>query len=147
PDQIVIGGQNQAVDYAIELLTAEKSLRVVELKVSGAFHTPIMHSIQAGLKQTLAPINWQEGDFEVISTTTQKPFAQSNLTANLTQQLVSTTYFAQTFQKVASQLEAVIEIGPGHTLLGFVKKIDKQIPRYSVDSLETLRQTQQLLGV
>lgn len=142
PQQIVIGGVPTAVERAVDLLKQQQEkLRVVPLKVSGAFHTPLMQPIQAQLNAALTKVNWQIGTFPVFSTTTKQEFAPQTLSDNLTKQLVSTTYFAATLQQQASDLTAVLELGPGKTLLGFAKKIVRKIPTYQVDSYDGLQQT------
>ncbi|MDF7672805.1 ACP S-malonyltransferase [Lactobacillus sp. ESL0701] len=140
PQQIVIGGATTAVDQVISELTAAGK-RVVPLKVSGAFHTPVMAPIQADLNAELRTVDWQAGTFPVYSTTTQMVFSPENLTANLTQQLVSTTYFAKTLSEHKADLTAVIEVGPGRTLISFARKLDRKLPTYRLDSSVELQKT------
>ncbi|UQS82055.1 ACP S-malonyltransferase [Bombilactobacillus folatiphilus] len=140
PSQIVVGGVPEAVDQVVEQLTTQNQARVVPLNVSGAFHTPVMQSIQVQLQQELQKIAWKQGNFPVYSTTTKRVFDPKTLTSNLTAQLVHTTYFADTLQQLAP-LDKVIEVGPGKTLLGFTKKVLGKIPSYRLDSFDALQQT------
>lgn len=147
PQQIVIGGEIAAVDAATAWLQQQdRHIRKVTLAVSGAFHTPLMQPIQAQLQDVLAPLVWQKGKFRVWSTTTQQVFTPENLTATLTSQLVSPTNFAATLTSLVDQLTAVIEVGPGRTLLGFTKKILPTLPRYQIDSIDKLAATRSALG-
>lgn len=140
PNQIVVGGEKAAVEAASKQLR-EEGARVIPLKVSGAFHTPLMKPIQEALKAELQKVEWQKGSFPVYSTTTQKEFLPANLTTTLTDQLVSTTYFAQTLGQHSQDLTAVVELGPGKTLLSFARKIVRGVPTYKTDSSDNLQKT------
>ena len=140
PNQIVVGGEKDAVQNLREQLEKDGA-RVVPLKVSGAFHTPLMKSIQGALKTELNKVDWHNGTFPIYSTTTQKEFAPDNLVPTLTEQLVSTTYFAKTLAQHSRDITAVIELGPGKTLLSFARKILKGVPTYQTDSLSNMQET------
>ncbi|MDF7639536.1 ACP S-malonyltransferase [Lactobacillus sp. ESL0791] len=140
PDQVVVGGEQEAVAAVADDLTAQGA-RIVPLQVSGAFHTPVMAPIQKDLEKELHKVEWQQGSFPVFSTTTQEKFTPTMLTANLTKQLVSTTYFAKTLGQHSAGLTAVIEIGPGRTLISFARKIVPGIATYRTDSGSELEKT------
>nr|WP_232843725.1 ACP S-malonyltransferase [Secundilactobacillus angelensis] len=141
PKQVVIGGEVKAVDAAVAYLETHDVKRMVPLKVSGAFHTPLMQPAQTELHDALTQVDWTQGSFPVISTTTGEPFVVENLTQTLTDQLVSTTRFTDAIQKLTGQVDAVIELGPGKTLMSFARKTVKGINYYHIDDIETLNQT------
>ncbi|UQS84227.1 ACP S-malonyltransferase [Bombilactobacillus thymidiniphilus] len=141
PKQIVIGGQTTAVDQAADQLATKNNARIIPLDVSGAFHTPVMQPIQEQLRRELVKVDWQEGIFPVYSTTTKTDFVPQQLAQTLTDQLVSTTYFADTLMEHGQGLDAVIEVGPGKTLLSFARKIVRGVKTYRIDSLTDLEQT------
>nr|WP_281349176.1 ACP S-malonyltransferase [Secundilactobacillus folii] len=141
PKQVVIGGEVAAVDLAVDFLSNHDVSRMVPLQVSGAFHTPLMAPAQTGLNQALQQVNWQKGSFPVISNTTNEPFKTTSLTTTLTNQLVSTTRFADAIQQLAGQIDAVIELGPGKTLMSFARKTIKGINYYHIDDQKTLDET------
>lgn len=138
PKQIVIGGEVNAVDAAVDYLSSHEVKRMVPLNVSGAFHTPLMQSAQAPLNTELAKINWHDGEFPIISNTTKQPFSTSSLTETLTKQLISPTFFADTVAQLDGKVDAVIELGPGKTLMSLAKKIIHGINYFYIDSTETL---------
>ncbi|WEV43051.1 ACP S-malonyltransferase [Lactobacillus sp. ESL0684] len=140
PQQIVIGGEIAAVDAATKQLQASGA-KVLPLQVSGAFHTPLMQPAQVELKKELAKVTWTKGAFPVYSTTTQAEFVPEIMVENLTNQLISTTYFAKTLTEHIAKLDAVIEVGPGKTLISFARKIKRQLPTYRVDSYHALQAT------
>ncbi len=141
PKQVVIGGETAAVDAAIADLQSQGVRRMVPLNVSGAFHTPLMQPAQESLQAALAKVTWSQGAFPVISTTTGAPFDPNELTATLTQQLVSTTRFTDAIQQLKGKVDAVIELGPGKTLMGFARKTVKGIDYYHIDDLASLDKT------
>lgn len=140
PDQVVVGGPAVAVEQVAAIL-ADQGKRTVELNVSGAFHTPVMQPAQEKLHIALKQIEWQPGNFPVYSTTTQEEFFSKMITANLTKQLVSTTYFAKTLAEHSTDLNAVIELGPGKTLTSFARKTIRGIRTYRTDSYADLNKT------
>ncbi len=141
PKQVVIGGEVEAVDAAVSYLESKDVKRMVPLKVSGAFHTPLMQPAQSELHDALTKVNWTQGTFPVISTTTGKPFKTNELTQTLTNQLISTTRFTDAIQQLNGQVDAVIELGPGKTLMSFARKTVKGIDYYHIDDVDTLNKT------
>lgn len=140
PYQIVLGGESNVINIFSKRITNEGGV-VIPLNVSGAFHTPLMQTIQADLNKELNQVNWQLGKFPVYSTTTQAQFLPSNIINILTTQLVSTTYFSKTLDEHSNKLTAVIEVGPGKTLISFAHKILKGILTYRTDSMAELQKT------
>lgn len=144
PEQIVIGGEKKAIDVISQRLIKEGKI-VIPLKVTGAFHTPIMQPIQRSLELELQKIHWKTGKFPVYSTTTFQKFTPNNIAENLTSQLVSTTYFSKTLIEHSKNLNAVIEVGPGKTLVSFASKTIKDIPTFQTDSMQKIEETVSVL--
>ena len=140
PLQIVIGGEESAVIFADKLLKADGK-KTMPLAVSGAFHTLMMQPVQAQLYDELKKVSWSECKYPVYSTTTQKKFIPQDLTANLTQQLVSPTYLAKTLLQHALGLNAVIEVGPGKTLVSFAHKTIPGLITCRLDSVKEFEKT------
>lgn len=141
PKQVVIGGDVSAVDAASAYLTDHDAGRQVTLNVSGAFHTPLMQSAQQPLHEALTQVNWQQGHFPIMSTTQLQPFTPADIVTTLTDQLVSTTHFSDALTQVAPDVDTVIEVGPGKTLMSFARKTVKGLNYYHIDSAETLTDT------
>lgn len=141
PKQVVIGGEVEAVNEAVSYLESKDVKRMVPLNVSGAFHTPLMRPAQAQLHDALTKVDWTQGTFPVISTTTGQPFNTEKLTQTLTNQLVSTTRFTDAIQQLSGKVDAVIELGPGKTLMSFARKTVKGIDYYHIDDIDTLDKT------
>ncbi len=87
PAQIVIGGQAEAVDYAVELLKEAGVKRLIELKVSGPFHTAILKPASEKLAEELEQVNFNSFKLELISNTTAKVMKDSEIKELLTRQV------------------------------------------------------------
>lgn len=135
PKQVVIGGEAVAVSQAIEQITETKAAkRVVELPVSGAFHTQLFAKASAKMAPVLDKVTFSQPDVPVISNTTGQPFEKDQLKATLIKQIVSPTHFADCVSYLIAneEIDTTIELGPGGTLTQFVKQIDRKINRYQI---------------
>lgn len=146
PQQIVIGGEIPAVDKAVELLTEAGVKRMVPLKVSGPFHTALLKSASEQLAKELEKINFAEMTIPVISNTTAQIMEQAEIKELLEKQVMSAVRFADSIETIKKMnVDVIIEVGPGKTLTGFIKKIDKEIQTARVEDEKTLSDTQALL--
>ena len=126
PAQIVIGGEDLAVDYAVELLKEAGVRKLIELKVSGPFHTAILKPASEKLALELDKINFKSFELPLISNTSAKVMQEDEVKALLTRQVMEPVRFyesVETMQKLG--VTRFIEVGPGKVLSGFIKKIDK----------------------
>ncbi|WP_348922010.1 ACP S-malonyltransferase [Enterococcus rotai] len=146
PQQIVIGGEIPAVDKAVELLTEAGVKRMVPLKVSGPFHTALLKPASEQLARELEKINFAEMTIPVISNTTAQIMAQAEIKELLEKQVMSAVRFADSIETIKKMnVDVIIEVGPGKTLTGFIKKIDKEIQTARVEDEKTLSDAQALL--
>ena len=142
PQQIVIGGEVAAVDKAVELLKASVVKRLIELNVSGPFHTALLKPAAEKLKTALAEVVFQEPKVPVISNTTAQVMKHDQIKTLLEQQVMSPVRFYDSVATLKNLgVGRVIEIGPGKTLTGFMKKIDKTIAVARVEDPATLAET------
>ncbi len=127
PGQIVIGGEVVAVDAAVELLKAAGAKRLIELKVSGPFHTAILKPASKRLAEELENIKFDTFKIPLISNTTAKVMENDEIKALLTRQVMEPVRFYESV-KTMQELGATqfVEVGPGKVLSGFIKKIDKE---------------------
>ncbi|EOH97270.1 malonyl CoA-acyl carrier protein transacylase [Enterococcus moraviensis ATCC BAA-383] len=146
PQQVVIGGEIPAVDKAVELLKEAGVKRTVSLKVSGPFHTALLKPASERLASELEKINFAEMTIPVISNTTAHVMEQSEIKELLEKQVMSAVRFADSIETIKKMnVDVMIEVGPGKTLTGFIKKIDKEIETARVEDEKTLCETQALL--
>jgi len=138
PGQLVISGENSAVDEACEKLTEAGARRALKLAVGGAFHSPLMESARIELETAI-----QEMEFStpicpiyqnVSGTGSVDPAVIKN---NIVAQLTAPVKWTQTMnQMIADGCESVTEVGPGRVLQGLFKKIDRKFPTESASLVE-----------
>lgn len=147
PQQIVIGGEVAAVEKAEELLQAAGTKRMIPLKVSGPFHTALLEPASKRLNEVLQTISFSEMQVPVISNTTAKIMPQDEIVALLTKQVMSPVRFSDSILTLKEQgVAQLIEIGPGKTLTGFIKKTDRALTTNRVEDAKTLADTISFLG-
>ncbi|WP_338961993.1 ACP S-malonyltransferase [Lactococcus garvieae] len=140
PAQIVIGGQAEAVDYAVELLKEAGVKRLIELKVSGPFHTAILKPASEKLAEELEQVNFNSFKLELISNTTAKVMKDSEIEELLTRQVMEPVRFYESIETMkALGVNRFIEVGPGKVLSGFIKKIDKEANFTNVEDLNSFK--------
>ena len=142
PQQIVIGGEEKAVDEAVLLLKEKGIKRMIPLNVSGPFHTAILAPASKKLAKDLSHIQFSDPSFPVISNTTTEIMKKETIAGLLEQQVMQPVRFYESIHKLKTiGIEQVIEVGPGKVLSGFMKKIDKTIPVLRVENKQTFDET------
>lgn len=124
PGQLVISGDTDAVEKAVEL-AKEKGCRLAKLlPVSGAFHSSLMQPAYDALAEKLKEIEFSKPKFPVYSNYTAKAtIDQETLKSNLLDQLVNPVRWTQTLQNMNQDgANSFTEVGPGKVLQGLVKR-------------------------
>lgn len=139
PVQVVISGEYESVQAASQQLQEEK-MRVIPLSVSGAFHSPLMESAAERLSETLTTISWQEPRFPYMSNVTAEAVTDPTLVPQLlVSQLTGSVRWQESVEKMIEDgVDTFYEIGPGNTLQGLVKKINRKVTVYNLSSLEAI---------
>lgn len=145
--QLVIGGVAADVDVAMTALTEAGIQRMVELPVSGAFHTPLLTQAAKQLTERLTNETFAPFNYPVYSNTTGEAFSTDTLFDTLTKQIISPTYFAQALQRMLDDgVDTFIEVGPSDTLIKFAKKIaPKDVKRYAITDLASFNDVRDML--
>ena len=147
PGQIVISGEHDAVE---ELCAEAESLgarRAVRLKVSGAFHSPLVARAADRLRPALDRVRFSEPLAPFMSTVTAKVEPAQRLGALLIDQLTAPVRFTQAATElVRSGATTFVEVGPGNVLSGLVKRIDRGVKTLSVNTLDSLERAQEALS-
>lgn len=147
PQQIVIGGEVTAVDKAMEILTEKGVKRMMPLNVSGPFHTALLQSASEKLAVVLDEIDFHDFNVPVISNTTAKVMEKDQIKDLLTRQVMSPVRFYDSIATLKDLgIDTMIEVGPGKTLTGFLKRIDKTIQHSHVEDTKSLSATLELLS-
>ncbi len=141
--QIAISGEKEAVEKAEEFAKQAGAKRVVELKTSGPFHTIKLKSASEELRKKLEKINIKEFESKVVKNIDGEIYTdQDDIKDILARHIISPVRFSKTVQTMLNeQVDTFIEIGPGKSLSGFVKrtKTDKTITIMNISDAETLR--------
>lgn len=122
--QVVISGEESAVEKACAQLKAAGAKRALKLPVSGAFHSPLMEPAREELARAIADTPFQKPKCPIYQNVTALPTEDPELIkANLLQQLTSPVKWTQTVENMLSDgITGFLEIGPGTVLQGLVKR-------------------------
>lgn len=148
PGQIVITGEADAVKKAGETLKAEGARRVLPLNVSGPFHSAMLTGAGEKLRRELEEVAIGELKSPYVANVTAEYVTDaSSVKELLAVQVSSSVKWQQSVEAMIAQgVDTFVEIGPGRTLTGFLKKIDRSIKGYNVDKLSDLDQVVQALS-
>lgn len=140
PGQIVISGDVEAVRRAMEGAKSAGAQRVIELEVSGAFHSPLMEDASSGLAERLSRVEVKDARFPVVSNATAVPVTRAeDIRRALVAQLTSPVRWEESMRKLLSLgFTTFIELGPGRVLSGLIKRVDRSVKLFNVDSYEDL---------
>ena len=138
--QVVISGESKAIKSIIPLMKEAGALKVIELNVSGAFHSPLMSSAKKILSDKLLSINIKDSSFPIYSNVTALPISSSDEIKNaLIQQLDSPVLWHQSIsQMINDGCKNAVEVGPGRVLQGLTKRIDRSLNMNGVESYEQI---------
>jgi [acyl-carrier-protein] S-malonyltransferase len=139
PGQIVVSGENDAVDECIELAQEAGARRAVKLKVSGAFHSPLVARAAERLRPAVERVNFKEPVAPFMSTVTARFESAQRVAPLLVDQLTAPVRFTQAARELMNKgVHTFVEVGPGNVLSGLVKRIDRTAKAISVNSLAAL---------
>jgi [acyl-carrier-protein] S-malonyltransferase len=140
PGQIVITGEKDAVDRASVALTEAGAKRCVPLKVSGPFHSELLNGAGEKLGKELIPVNIRNPKIPYISNVGALDVVEkAPIKTLLVNQVSNSVCWQQTIEKmIAGGVDTFIEIGPGKTLSGFMRKINKDVKCMNIDKLADL---------
>ncbi|HJB94227.1 MAG TPA: ACP S-malonyltransferase [Candidatus Mediterraneibacter intestinigallinarum] len=138
PGQIVITGWKESVEKASEELKAAGAKRVMPLNVSGPFHSPMLEEAGRELGQVLAGVQLSKLEIPYVTNVTAEYVTDiSETKALLATQVASSVRWQQSVENmIADGVDTFVEIGPGRTLAGFMRKISRDVKVYNVGTWE-----------
>jgi [acyl-carrier-protein] S-malonyltransferase len=141
PGQIVISGEAKRIEKAMGLATAHGALKVVQLQVSGAFHTSLMQSAADGLAQAISTVAFNVPEIPVIGNASAKPLVSiGDIKDELVQQLTHSVQWQKSIEYIISQgVDLFVEVGPGKVLSGLIKRINKAAKTLSIGDAQSLK--------
>lgn len=142
PGQIVITGRTAGIEQASKVLKEAGAKRVVPLNVSGPFHSPMLRSAGEKLGKELMTVQLGELKIPYVTNVTAEYVTDSSrIRELLTRQVYSPVRWEQSIRKMIAQgVDTFVEIGPGRTLTGFLRKIDRNVTVYQVNTWEDAKQ-------
>lgn len=141
PGQIVITGEEGAVERASEGCKEAGAKRVVPLKVSGPFHSPLLQEAGQKLAVELEKVKISEPKIGYLSNVTADYVTDpEKIRSLLPLQVCHSVCWQQTVERlIADGADEFVEIGPGKTLSGFMRKINREIKCSNIDKVEDLK--------
>jgi len=147
PGQIVVSGENDAVEECCAEAESLGARRAIRLKVSGAFHSPLVAEAGRRLKPAVDRIRFADPVTPFMSTVTAKIEPAQRLGSLLIDQLTAPVRFTQAAgELVRDGVTTFVEIGPGDVLSGLVKRIDRSVRTISVNDLASLEKAKEALA-
>ena len=147
PGQIVITGEEEAVAEAAKTLAEKGVKRCIPLKVSGPFHSALLKDAGEKLGEELLTVELKNPVIPYISNVhADYVTTKDDIKELLEQQVSAPVRFWQSIENMlADGVDTFVEIGPGKTLTGFIKKINKDVRVFNVDKLADLERVMEEL--
>ena len=139
-EQIVISGSNIAVAQAMDMCLTRGAKKVIPLRVGGAFHSGLMEPAIKGLISTIGSLHFNDPTIPIIANCTAKPLTDAEkIKTELVNQITGCVNWKRSVDfMIKSGATRFLEIGPGKTLSGMVKRIDRSAEVTSISDLESI---------
>ena len=147
PGQIVISGHRAAVERAMALGAQRGARRVVELDVSGPFHSSLMRPAAEAFARHLAEVELRDPEAALAANATAEYVSDAaGIRSVLVKQLYSPVRWEETIQRlIADGVEAFVEVGPGRVLAGLIKRISRKVKVVGFQEMEELEKVLEMV--
>ena len=148
PGQIVISGKKEAVDEAAAALKEAGAKRVLPLNVSGPFHSKMLTEAGEKLGKVLETVEIHNPEIPYVANVTADYVTDRAMVKELLERQVSSSVrWEQSIRKMLEDgVDTFIEIGPGKTLTGFMKKIDRNAKAMNIETLADIEKVKEALS-
>src|SRR5690606_6387092 len=138
PGQIVVSGTRAGIEAVIARGREAGARRIVPLEVSGPFHSSLMAPAADGLKEVLAALSLRDADVPVVANVTAEPVRDAETIRRLlAEQVTSPVLWEDSVRRMLDlSVDTFAEIGPGSVLTGLIRKIDRGVRVFTVNSPE-----------
>lgn len=142
PGQVVIAGENEAIEKAVEI-AQELGGRGILLNVSGPFHSSLLKGASDTFYETIKKVDIKPFNKVVYSNLKGAPYEDSDdVRLILKKHIMSSVYLEKALRDmIAKGVDTFVEVGPGKTMRGFLRKIDRNLKVYNVEDIESLNKT------
>ena len=140
----MIAGEENAIDEVVSILKENKIRKIIQLNVSGAFHTSYMEKASVELEDIFKDIEFSIPKIDLGLNLDGriydvKDYSQDDIKNIMVKQIKSTVYFEEELRNMISNgVDIFVEVGFSSVIKGFLKKIDSEKKVYEVYSVETL---------
>ena len=140
PGQIVITGETKAVEKAAEILKEAGAKRAVLLNVSGPFHSPMLKQAGEELAKEMEKVEMEPLQIPYVTNVTAEYVTDIRETKKLlAEQVAASVRWQESVERmIAEGVDTFLEIGPGKTLAGFLRKIDRSVKVYNIGTWEDI---------
>ncbi len=146
PGQIVVSGEDGAVDRLLDAATDAGARRALKLAVSGAFHSPLTATAADDLRPALQAVTFTPPTRNFFSTVTCQNEDDTQLVEILTAQLGAPVRFTQAIRALAADgVTHCIEVGPGGVLAGLIRRIDRNLTTVAIADPDGLTKAREVL--
>jgi [acyl-carrier-protein] S-malonyltransferase len=147
PGQVVVSGANAAVDRLIEAADSRGARKTVKLRVSGAFHSPLVVRAADRLRPVLERVGWRDPAPPFMSTVSARIENAQRIVDLLVDQLTGPVRFTQAVAALLRDgVDVFVEIGPGQVLSGLLRRCDRSLKTFSVNDPDSLRKLEETLS-
>ncbi len=139
PGQVVISGEREAIAAAAEILQGAGVRKLIPLAVTIAGHSPLLNPAQARLNHALSNTPVQHPAFPIIGNVSAAPLeTAADIRTDLSAQLTSRVRWTESMQAmITGGIDTFIELGPGAVLSSMLKRIDRSVRSFSIDTTES----------
>lgn len=151
PGQVVVSGEKEAVQRAMEIAKEMGARKAIELKTSGPFHTEKLKEASVELRKELEKIAFNKCEISVIKNFDGTPYTDEDDMVNiLANHVINPVKFRKSIETMLDMgVDTFVEVGPGKTLSGFVKKVCREkgveVTILNIENVETLENAMQIL--
>ena len=138
--QVVISGERSEINSAIDnFKSLSKKIKCIKLKVSGAYHSPLMKFARDALSNAINSLNFNNAEIPIYQNIDAKPYQNAKkIKENLILQLESPVKWNETILNMETKTKNFIESGPGKVLIGMNKRISPKICSYEANSISKI---------
>jgi len=141
-EQIVISGEKEKIQIAMDMASEKGAKRVIPLNVGGAFHSDLMEPARPGLEEAVESVGFTDSSVPIVANCSAQPISDSeSIKKELVTQISGCVNWKDTIQYMIDQgVTDFYEIGPGRALSGMVKKINKEMNTFNISDLVSIRE-------
>ena len=144
PGQVVVSGEKEAVQRAMEIAKEMGARKAIELKTSGPFHTEKLKEASKELRKELENISFNKCEISVIKNLDGTPYTdEDDMVDILANHVINPVKFRKSIETMLEMgIDTFVEVGPGKTLSGFVRKVCREkgieVNIFNIENVETL---------